>query len=82
MYFMLVEILYYHVVPGTLYKAGLHESYLHTFREADRLHITSHFGVAIENGYILPDGEDMSAVNGVVHKMDHVLIPNSLKSQI
>nr|KAG5711653.1 hypothetical protein BaRGS_016835 [Batillaria attramentaria] len=81
---LLAQILSYHVVPGTIYSAGIHATDLHTFEEADRLHLTSRFGTSfsIENGHLMRNGEDMSAINGVVHKIDHVLIPDSLKSQI
>ncbi|KAL8611907.1 hypothetical protein ACOMHN_061988 [Nucella lapillus] len=80
---LLKEILQYHVVPGTMYGAGIHDSDLPTFEADDRLHLQSHFGQGtIEGGHIIRNGADLSATNGVVHKIDHVLIPESLKSQI
>lgn len=81
---LLAQILSYHVIPGTIYTAGLHSADLHTFEEADRLHISRRYtsSFSIDNGHVVRGGEDMSATNGVVHKIDHVLIPESLKSQI
>jgi uncharacterized surface protein with fasciclin (FAS1) repeats len=37
---------------------------------------------SIENGHAVGNGEDMSATNGVVHEIDHVLVPASLASQL
>ncbi|XP_076467576.1 transforming growth factor-beta-induced protein ig-h3-like [Babylonia areolata] len=80
---LLAEILQYHVVPGTLYSVGIHDSELPTFEANDKLHLTSQFGQGtIEGGHLVRNGVDMSAFNGVVHKIDRVLIPESLKSQI
>jgi len=80
----LAQILQYHVVPGTLYTAGVHTDDLHTFEEADRVHISSRFGQSfnVDNGHMRRDGDDLSATNGVVHEIDNVLVPASLKGQL
>ena len=36
----------------------------------------------VDNGHLMRIGDDLSATNGVVHKIDRVLIPESLKGQI
>ena len=36
----------------------------------------------IDDGHLLRRDVDLSATNGVVHKIDTVLIPESLKSQL
>lgn len=81
---LLADILKYHVVPGTLYTAGIHTADLHTFEEADRIHVQNSFfgSFTVEGGHLSRSGDDMSATNGVVHKIDKVLIPDSLKNQI
>ena len=46
------EILEYHVVPGTLYTIGItRQEDLHTFEEADRLHL-SRLGKYSREGWI------------------------------
>lgn len=81
---LLAEILKYHVVPGTLYTAGIHNADLHTFEEADKIHLTTLFGslVSVDGAHVSRSGDDISATNGVVHKINKVLIPDSLKDQI
>ncbi|OWF45719.1 transforming growth factor-beta-induced protein ig-h3-like [Mizuhopecten yessoensis] len=80
---ILAEILKYHVIHGSLYSAGMHSEYLNTLELHDRERLYASF-----SGYtVMVDGarvvqKDMSATNGVVHKIDHVLIPSSLKAKI
>merc|ERR550532_458502 len=81
---LLGEILKYHVVPGTLYSAGIHTDDLHTFEEKDQIHISSRFGQSfnVDGGHMRRDGDDLSATNGVVHEIDQVLVPDALKGQL
>jgi len=91
---LLAEILKYHVVYGTVYSAaaGLTGD-LHTFEEDDKIHIQNLFGsslsgllgtggMTVDNAHLVNTGVDLSATNGVVHKIDHVLIPKSLADQL
>ncbi|XP_060597006.1 protein sll1483-like [Ruditapes philippinarum] len=74
---LLTEVLEYHVVPHTEYSAGLfNREYLRTIdRNNDRLSI--HFdgaGVRINtNSHVTK--ADIGTTNGVIHLIDHVLIP-------
>merc|ERR1712043_40331 len=78
---LLAEVLKYHVIHGALYSAGMHSGSLHTFDENDRERVyASFFGVIVDGHRVLKP--DISATNGVVHKIDYVLIPSSLKSQV
>ncbi|XP_067661244.1 transforming growth factor-beta-induced protein ig-h3-like [Haliotis asinina] len=79
---LLKSILQYHVVPGTIYRASYHTSYLHTFEEADRirLHQFLFFSYEADSGSMV--GDELSATNGVVQVIDEVLIPNSLSAQV
>jgi len=81
---LLAEIIKYHVVPGTLYTAGIRPDDLHTFEDADKIHLGTRFGstFTVDGGHLMRNGDDLSATNGVVHKIDKVLIPASLKDQI
>ncbi|XP_033742178.1 transforming growth factor-beta-induced protein ig-h3-like [Pecten maximus] len=80
---ILAEVLKYHVIHGALYAAGMHSEYLNTLEPNDRERLYASF-----SGYtVVVDGarvtqKDLSATNGVVHKIDHVLIPSSLKAKI
>ncbi|KAK3099137.1 hypothetical protein FSP39_000017 [Pinctada imbricata] len=78
---LLAKILKYHVIHGTLYSAGMHSGTLHTFDEDDRERVyASFFGTLIDGHRVMKP--DISATNGVVHKLDYVLVPNSVKSEI
>jgi len=81
---LLAEVLKYHVIPGTLYTAGIHNVDLHTFEEVDKIHLNSFFGYSftVDGGHINRGGDDLSATNGVVQKINKVLIPSSLQDQI
>ncbi|XP_060070234.1 transforming growth factor-beta-induced protein ig-h3-like [Ylistrum balloti] len=80
---ILADVLKYHVIHGSLYSAGMHSEYLNTLEQDDRERLYASF-----TGYSLSvDGarvtdRDMSATNGVVHKINHVLVPSSLKAKI
>nr|XP_022325870.1 transforming growth factor-beta-induced protein ig-h3-like [Crassostrea virginica] len=79
---LLANVLKYHIVHGTLYSRGMHTGTFHTLEEADRLRIyESFFGTVVVDGHRVTK-PDMSATNGVVHKLDYVLIPSSLATQI
>ncbi|XP_069138915.1 transforming growth factor-beta-induced protein ig-h3-like [Argopecten irradians] len=73
---LLKEILLYHVVPSTEYSAGLHnKEYLTTMdihQDRFRLNITGD-SIQLKYGKVL--SADISATNGVVHLIDHVLVP-------
>ncbi|VDI27969.1 transforming growth factor-beta-induced protein [Mytilus galloprovincialis] len=81
---LLKKVLLYHVIPGTIYKDGLHSGSLHTLEEADRERISaSFFGTTVHvDGTTSVIKPDISATNGVVHMINHVLIPSSLRTQI
>ncbi|XP_078322954.1 transforming growth factor-beta-induced protein ig-h3-like [Crassostrea virginica] len=75
---LLKEILEYHVVPHTEYSAGLYNR--ETLRTLDTHHDVIRLGVSSTNGVTLNHRAhvtqaDISATNGVVHIIDHVLIP-------
>jgi len=73
---LLKEILEYHVVPHTEYSAGLYNrEFLRTIdRHHDTLRVHA-FGsrVSINTAHVTK--ADISASNGVVHVIDHVLVP-------
>ncbi|XP_048777788.2 transforming growth factor-beta-induced protein ig-h3-like [Ostrea edulis] len=76
---LLKEILEYHVVPHTEYSAGLynreHLRTLDTHHDIIRLSVSSAGGVTLNlNSHVTK--ADISATNGVVHIIDHVLIPS------
>uniref|UniRef100_A0A8W8L0B9 FAS1 domain-containing protein n=1 Tax=Magallana gigas TaxID=29159 RepID=A0A8W8L0B9_MAGGI len=75
---LLKEILEYHVVPHTEYSAGLYNR--EHLRTLDSHHDIIRLGVSSTNGVVLNRKShvtqaDISATNGVVHIIDHVLIP-------
>jgi len=74
---LLTEILEYHVVPHTEYSAGLYNrEYVRTLdRHHDILAIhTSSGGVRLnQNSHVIK--ADIGTTNGVIHLIDHVLIP-------
>ncbi|XP_052674451.1 transforming growth factor-beta-induced protein ig-h3-like [Crassostrea angulata] len=74
---LLKEILEYHVVPHTEYSAGLynreHLATLDSHHDVIRLGVSTN-GVVINHRAHVTKA-DISATNGVVHIIDHVLIP-------
>ncbi|XP_063399725.1 transforming growth factor-beta-induced protein ig-h3-like [Mytilus trossulus] len=74
---LLTEILEYHVVPHTEYSEGLYNR--ETLRTIDRhhdrirIHTRSDGSVVVNSSKVTK--ADISATNGVVHVIDHVLIP-------
>ncbi|CAC5405207.1 unnamed protein product [Mytilus coruscus] len=73
---LLKEILEYHVVPHTEYSAGLYNrEFLRTLdRHHDTIRVHAYGGgISINNGKVTQ--ADIAATNGVVHVIDHVLIP-------
>ncbi|XP_056009502.1 transforming growth factor-beta-induced protein ig-h3-like [Ostrea edulis] len=76
---LLKEILEYHVVPHTEYSAGLynreHLRTLDTHHDIIRLSVSSAGGVTLNHNSHVTKA-DISATNGVVHIIDHVLIPS------
>ncbi|VDI39396.1 transforming growth factor-beta-induced protein [Mytilus galloprovincialis] len=76
---LLKEILEYHVVPHTEYSAGLynreHLATIDKHHDQIRLstRVTGPRGVSVNNAKVIQ--ADISATNGVVHVIDHVLIP-------
>jgi len=78
---MLKEVLAYHVIPGSLYHSVMHDTTLHTFEEADRITLdSSRFGVNVDSARLRD--YDISATNGVIHKISQVLVPASLKDKL
>ncbi|KAL3879185.1 hypothetical protein ACJMK2_031494 [Sinanodonta woodiana] len=79
---LLKQVLMYHVLHGSLYTAGMHSGSFHTLEEVDREKFSQFFmgSVLVDGSHILM--RDISATNGVVHMIDHVLIPSSLKIEI
>ncbi|KAK3082778.1 hypothetical protein FSP39_005137 [Pinctada imbricata] len=73
---LLKEILEYHVVPHTEYSKGLYNrEFLRTLdkhHDVIRLH-TSSSGVMVNNAHVTQ--ADISATNGVVHVIDHAIVP-------
>ncbi|XP_033731032.1 transforming growth factor-beta-induced protein ig-h3-like [Pecten maximus] len=73
---LLKEILEYHVVPHTEYSAGLynreHIRTLDTHHDVIRIRTTG-TSVYANNAQVIK--ANIAATNGVVHKIDHVLIP-------
>ncbi|KAL4227844.1 hypothetical protein ACF0H5_013282 [Mactra antiquata] len=74
---LLTEILEYHVVPHTEYSPGLYEREF--LRTADRNHDRIQVHVDSSGVRINSDGRvtkaDIGTTNGVIHEIDHVLIP-------
>lgn len=81
---LLKSILLYHVVHGTLYSTGMHSGSLHNLEETDSERIyASYAGRTVTiDGVSHAVKKDISATNGVIHSMDHVLIPSSLKTAV
>ncbi|XP_045206843.2 transforming growth factor-beta-induced protein ig-h3-like [Mercenaria mercenaria] len=80
---LLQSILLYHVIHGTLYSTGMHSGALHTLEDVDRERLTASFGgyqVSVDGARVTQ--KDISATNGVIHVINHVLLPSSLKSAI
>jgi len=72
----LKETLEYHAIPHTLFSKGLYNNEYPKSSDSheDRLHIrVGSSGVSINNAKVIE--ADKLATNGVVHKIDHVLIP-------
>merc|ERR1712154_132000 len=72
----LKETLEYHGVPHTLFASGLYnrefEKSVDSHEDRLRIRVGSD-GVTVNNGKVVQ--ADLQAMNGVVHKIDHVLIP-------
>lgn len=79
---LLTAILAYHVIPGSLYRGGLHDTALHTFEEKDRITLDHHGSSFDEVDDARFSKYDISALNGVVHKIEKVLVPASVEAQI
>lgn len=80
---LLQSILLYHVVHGTLYSTGMHSGALHTLEAVDSERLVASFGgyqVSVDGARVT--SKDISATNGVIHIIDHVLLPSSLKPAI
>jgi len=74
----LENTLEYHALPETDYSAGLYnrEREVTIDDRSDRLQIRIEAGVVRINGYATVSTADISAKNGVVHKIDSVLMPS------
>jgi len=73
----LKDVLTYHVIDHTLYSAGLYNRELPHSEDShhDRLLIHVRSGEVSINNNIKVTTADISTTNGVVHVIDHVLIP-------
>jgi transforming growth factor-beta-induced protein len=72
----LVSVLTYHVVNGTHYSAGLWQrEHLATLNPKDDLvvHFLHQHDVKVDNGLVKQT--NIGTTNGVIHVVDHVLIP-------
>jgi len=78
---LLAEILKYHVIPGSLYRAAIRDTDLHTFEEKDQLFLNHHLSYD-EVDYARFLDTDFSGLNGVVHVINQVLVPQSLEDQV
>jgi uncharacterized surface protein with fasciclin (FAS1) repeats len=72
---LLSTVLTYHVVPGALTLADLHDGPLATVAGPD-LEVSHDGDQVLINGHPIAQG-DIAATNGVVHVMDDVLLPPS-----
>ncbi|CAC5405212.1 TGFBI [Mytilus coruscus] len=74
---LLIEVLEYHLVPHTEYSSGLYNrEFLGTLAVRDYIRLNmSETGVSV-NSYAHVIKADIPATNGVVHVIDHVLIPH------
>jgi len=73
----LKDVLTYHVIDHTLYSAGLYNRELPHSEDShhDRLLISVRSSGVTINGQAHVTTADVSATNGVIHVIDHVLIP-------
>jgi len=81
---LLTEILEYHVVPHTEYSVGLYNretlQTLDSNHDTIRLHVDSN-GVRVnQNAHVTK--ADIAATNGVVHLINHVLVPARYQSHL
>ncbi|NJL01672.1 MAG: fasciclin domain-containing protein [Spirulinaceae cyanobacterium SM2_1_0] len=77
---LLTEILTYHVVPGRVMAADLRDGSVTTLQGSGLAVDVTPERVVINNGSVTT--ADIAASNGVVHEINRVLIPESLKPQI
>lgn len=74
---LLKEILEYHVVPHTEFAEGIYNrEYLRTLdshHDHIRISVSGSRGVYVNNAHVIK--ADIAATNGVVHLIDHVLVP-------
>jgi len=73
----LKDVLTYHVIDHTLYSAGLYNRELPHSEDShhDRLLVSVRSSGVTINGQAHVTTADVSATNGVIHVIDHVLIP-------
>jgi len=69
----LIAVLEYHVVSGAAYSEGLSSGMVKTLMGQSVNVAVSKAGVMVNNAKVVV--ADVSASNGVVHEIDHVLIP-------
>ncbi|XP_052792976.1 transforming growth factor-beta-induced protein ig-h3-like [Mya arenaria] len=83
---LLKSILLYHVIHGTLYTRGMHSGSLNTLEAVDREHLLASSS-SVSTGTPSVDRQritkrDVSASNGVIHEISHVLIPASFRDAV
>ena len=71
---LLTSILKYHVVAGTHYSADLKDGQKLTTVEGKDLTVHTRGGVFVDHAYVTKP--DIPVLNGVIHVIDAVLVPN------
>ncbi|XP_041360398.1 transforming growth factor-beta-induced protein ig-h3-like [Gigantopelta aegis] len=79
---LLSTLLKYHMIPGSLWADGFHQQMLETFDANDKLRLHRFYFLDYEVDNAPIEMMDISATNGVVHKIGGVLIPSSIRDQV
>jgi hypothetical protein len=74
---LLVKILTYHVVPGKVQSSDLKAGDVETVEGSPVAVKIGNSGVMINNAKVLQ--ADIQATNGVIHVIDHVMLPRDLQ---
>ncbi|XP_064609852.1 transforming growth factor-beta-induced protein ig-h3-like [Liolophura sinensis] len=79
----LTQVLQYHVIPGALFTSGMHSGYVRTLDHGEQLRITfQFFGLFKYVNDAQLSTEDVDVTNGVIHVIDHLLLPPDLAKTI
>ncbi len=74
---LLVKILTYHVVPGKVQSSDLKPGDVETVEGSPVTIKVGNSGVMVNNAKVLQP--DIQAINGVIHVIDHVMLPRDLQ---